>query len=701
MDTPAKSTSISTFSSRLNTKTSRANIYIIFIEFDSEQTSAIISFLRDNRFAPRGKNIETMPQLHQALTERSWDVIICKDQRGSFNPFVMTKELAAHEKDIPVIQLSEQSTYKDTTQALLNNVQAVLPIDSRELLLLYIKREYAQLTQRRKARYLEQQLEESQKRCKLLMDHSSLAIAFVKGQKIIYLNNAFSQLFGYQVATLLLNKSILSLVASQERNSLSQILSETGNASQNKRTMQLLAQRSDSSNFTAHIELQHIEFNQTQCIEISINSDQHPIHKNKFKDIDAITGLYNLNYFSNALESAIRQAQRGGNDCHLIYISILNLVEVRAQLGSEASRTLARDVADILNDEYPKAHIKSRLAENIFSIIYSDPNTQKTKQLANATFDRMSQHVCHYESAELTLQCIFALVPLSDASPGVQMVLERAQSSIFECANTPQVIVFNSEQDPLANSDQQSIKQVQKAFEKEQLRLVFQPIVPLVLNSECQHYEVLLRLIDEQNKSILPAQFLTSIENADLDEKMDRWVIATSISRFREELDTHRQLKLFISVTDTVWQRQELLLWLAEKLRSSRIQADHIVIQISEAQSANNLAEAEYFVKGLRQLKCLICLKHYGSTNRSKEIYRALDPDYIKFDGSFIQELADDIILGTHFTALLNNSKHSGKITIAPQVENPQVMSLLFKSEVGMVQGYYLQPPEEDMKYQF
>ena len=701
MDTTANLIPTSKLPSHLSPHSTRQNIYIIFIEFDSEQTSTIISFLRNHQFAPRGKNIETMQELHEALTERSWDIIICKSQQSSFDPFLMTRELVSHEKDIPVIQLYEELTIDDPALALKNNIQAVLAINDNQLLLLHITREYAQLELRRKARYLEQQLEESHNRCKLLMDHSSLAIAFIQEQKIIYLNNTFSQLFDYQVSTLLLNKSVLTLVAPQERNGLSQILSDCDNASQTKQTFQLLAQRSDKSNFTAHIELQQIEFNQTHCIEMLIDADQHQLQKNKFKEIDAITGLYNLNYFTNTLENSIRLSQRGGNDCHLIYIDVLNLAEIRSLLGAEASRTLARDIADVLTDEYPKAHVKARLSDNIFSILYSDPDTEKTQQLANATFERLSQHITLYEDSSLTAKCIISIVPLSDASPGVQQVLERAQRTIKVAANVPQVIVFNSDNNQLPNSDQQSMEQVKEALENEQLQLLFQPLVPLAFCSDYHHYEVLLRMIDKENNSILPAQFMFSMENADLDEAMDRWVIATSVYRFRKQLDNNQQLKLFISVTDTVWQREELLLWLAQLLRSSRIKADHIVIQISEAQSANKLSEAEYFVKGLRQLKCLICLKHYGSTNRSKDILKTLDPDYIKFDGSFIQELADDAILDPVFTALLKNAKNSGKITIAPQVEDPHIMSLLWKHEVGMLQGYYLQPPEKDMSYQF
>ena len=701
MDTPPNSSEINARSKKLSVNKTRNKIYIIFIEFDSAETSTIISFLRENNFAPRGNNIESMDALKTALSERTWDLILCKPQQPKVDLFIMTRELAALEKDIPVLQLCDETNQTNATQALLNNVQAVFLQHDTSLLLLYVEREYSQLENRRRARRLEQQLEDSQRRCRLLRDHSALAIAVIEDQKLVYLNNAFSQLFGYQVTTLLLNKSILSLVAEPERSGIGRLLTNFSNTGQNKQSYQLLAQRADNSNFTVHLELQQISVDHKTCIEITIDSNQHQLQKNKFADIDAITGLYNLNYFTDRLESSIRQAQRGGNDCHLIYIEILNLITVRSQLGNEASRTLARDIADILNDEFSKAHLKARLADNIFAIIYSDPDTLKTKQVASATFDRISQHITQYEDNQIEIQSIFAIVHLCDTSPGVQQIFERGQSVINHCQNKPQVSIFNAEHGTLVNDNQRSLQQVKAALENNQLQLLFQPLVPLVFNSKYQHYEVLLRMIDENEQHILPAHFLASIKNANLNEEMDRWVISQSISRFRQQLSNKQQLKFFINITDTVWQRDGLLLWLGEQLRLSRIQADHIVIQISESESANKLSEAEYFVNGLRQLNCLVCLKHYGSTNTSKNILKILDPDYVKFDGSFIQELAEEAILDNNFVALLSNLTNLGKITIAPQVENPQVMSLLWKSGLGMVQGYYLQPPTEDMKYQF
>ncbi|EPJ46562.1 MAG: hypothetical protein OFPII_19490 [Osedax symbiont Rs1] len=684
----------------------RQNIYIIFIEFCSTETSNIISFLRDNQFAPRGKNIDSIDQLLEAFSERSWDLIICQPQKSAFDPYLMARTLAELEKDIPVLQLREQPDKANITEGLLNNIQAVIPRDDYPLLLLFIQREYSYLQSRRSARLLQLQLSDSHKRCKMLMDHSALAIAIIHNQKIIYLNDAFCNLFGFQVHNNLLHKPILNLVASQERSGFSKLLAGFIDSGQNMQPYQVLAKRADNSNFTAHLEIQQVHYQQKDCIEIIVDNTRNLHTEHKFSELDAITGLYSIDFFTEALESNVKLAHRGGNNCHLLYIDVLNLKNIRSHLGNEAFITIARDIADILNEEFSKSHLIARLNDNIFAVIYLDPNSKKTEKLAYKLQARLNSHVTIYKQEKLQTENVIAIVTLTDTAPSAQQLIERAQRAIVQSENSsenPAKVVWYHPKKSTATSShqQQSIVQVREAIAQGKLRLLFQPLVPLVFASEQQHYEVLLRMIGTNNENILPANFLSSFSHANLNEEMDRWVIAQSINQFRHELDNNKQPKLFISVTDTVWEREALLLWIAESLRKSRIQADHIVIQISELESANKLAKAKYFVDGLRQLNCLVCLKHYGSTNNSQSILQTLDPDYVKFDGSYIRELTEEPASDLRFKSLLSHLKNLGKVTIAPQVETPKVMRLLWKSGVSIIQGHYLQAPEEEMHYDF
>ncbi|MEM5528765.1 EAL domain-containing protein [Gammaproteobacteria bacterium AS21] len=694
-----------TFANNLIEKTDdRLNLYIIFIEFNDLETSTIISHLRANQFAPRGHNVESLEELLTTVALRSWDLIICKSQQSIFNPYEMAQKLLSLEKDIPVLQLVNKPGQQETTEGLLNNIQAVLPSDNIDLLLLHIQREISHLQTRRSARSLYSQLTESQKRCQSLMDHSALAICFINNQTIVYVNDAFAQLLGYQVKEVLLNKPVFQLLASQENDGLSNLISQFKDSGQNQQPYQVLAKRADKSHFAAHIELKHAHYNDQDCIEITMDQQKKRKDEETFAKLDAITGLYNARFFDNFLENQIRQAHQGGNDSHLIYIEILNFSSTKSELGNQAGRSFARDIADIINSEFYKTHTKARLEDGVFCILYLEPSSDASIEKARRLAKRLQSHITQYEQHQIPLDAAIGLVPLTDTAPNVEQIYNRAKIAATQAStiadNELKITLFTLDNKAIDN-ELRSVKQAKEAIENDKLLLLYQPLIPLVFNSEQQHYEVLLRMIDDNNQVISPQQFLTSVGHANLDQEMDKWVIERSIDRFQLERTNNKALKLFISVTDTVWEKQGLLVWLAQSLRNSRIEADNIVFQISETQAATKLNEAKFFVDGLRQLNCLICLKHYGSTNRSQEIVKILNPDYVKLDGSYITELAENNALNDEFKSLLSTLKNLGKITIAPQVETPRVMSLLWKSKVCMIQGYYLQAPQPEIEYEF
>lgn len=695
--------SVSHTTSSSDRVTHRKNIYVIFIEFNDSDTSDIISLLRSHNFAPRGRNVEDWEQITQALSERVWDIIICKEQLNSFDPLSMIKKLHALEKDIPVIMLSETFVPERINVALQNDVQAFLPLNQPKLLLIHLEREYSHLETRRQARLTQLQLSECQKRNKLLMDCSSMPICFVSNQKVIYLNEAFCRLFGYQVTDQLLHKPLAALVASQERKGLTKLISEFLDTRQSKQTYQLLGRRADDSNFTLHLALQQAHYQDMSCIEITIENDISNAQQTKFDDLDPITGLYNGNYFSSTLEGNVRQAQRGSNDCHLLYIDILNLAQTKQQLGTEASKMLARDITDILNETFNKSHLKSRIKDNIFTVIYSDPDVDKAINITNTLYHRFKNHLSKLDNQTIEVSSAIAIVPISETTASVAQILKRGEEVIQQCLESEddRVSVFNIELSSAQQEQIQSIEQATYAIENNRLRLLFQPIVPLVFSSDQHYYEVLLRMVGDEDEDIPPAHFFDSMAYANLNERMDRWVINDSTQQLRQQLDSHQQLKLFISITDTVWEQQDFLVWIVEILRSTRIPADHLVIQISETEAASSLSRAKYFVEGLRKLNCLICLKHYGSTNNSHNVLKTLDPHYIKFDASYIQDISEGTNYDANFETLLSDLNSLGKITIAPQVETPKVISTLWKFGIGMVQGYYFQAPDKKLCYDF
>ena len=112
-------------------------------------------------------------------------------------------------------------------------------------------------------------------------------------------------------------------------------------------------------------------------------------------------------------------------------------------------------------------------------------------------------------------------------------------------------------------------------------RLLFQPIISLRGDSD-EHYEVLLRLLNQQGEEVPPGDFLGAAKNAGLAEKIDRWVILNSIKLLAEHRSKGHNTRLFVHLSANSLQDQTLLPWLSVALKAARLPSDSLVFQIGE-----------------------------------------------------------------------------------------------------------------------
>ena len=98
-------------------------------------------------------------------------------------------------------------------------------------------------------------------------------------------------------------------------------------------------------------------------------------------------------------------------------------------------------------------------------------------------------------------------------------------------------------------------------------------------------------------------------------------------------------------------------------------------------------------MESIRALGCSFALDDFGVGFSSFYYIRQLPIDYVKIDGSFIQNLADNPDDQILVKALCDVAKGFGKKTTAEFVENAATLTLLEKMQVDYAQGYHIGRP--------
>lgn len=683
----------------------RKNVQLLFLGLTAEETAPLITLLRTSRISPRGKQVNSEQEFLDALSERSWDLILCTIDRGDFSSKTAISHLKRLDKDIPVIQIIPSSDSHLLLQGLKNRIQAVVPLDEKELVLINIRRELDHLEHRRRLRKAEAALAEAEKRAQHLQDSSKNAIACLVDDKLVYVNDSFLDLFGIEGAKRALGKPLADFFNYDERAEFLEQLHTLTPDNRADLILQLNAQRSDRSEFTANLELSPTEHQNKFAIRALFRVDDHHTGRLLSEDLDFVSGLYNKDHLQKQLEQITQKALRGGNDCCLLYIQLDQLAQIKAKYGHEGSDQLIRDLSSLLRKRVNRAHLLTHPEEDTFVIVFNDPNIQTAQAFAEKLCSAIGKTSAKTSGMEVQSTCTVGITVINDNTPPQDEVIARAKSAIESFKEeSPQGngVRLHIPHAAVIEDEDNEFDQIRNSIENNDFRLLFQPIVNLVSeDQESHHYEVLLRLLNESEDELSPNDFMSAIGDAETAIKVDRWVIEHSLKALKKTLSQDHKNVLFMNISAHALADQKLFTWLSGVLRKNNIPAERLVFQISESDISISPNQAKHFTEMLHKIHCKICIKHFGSIPNSEGLLNSVDADYIKFDGSFIQELGKNPDQDEQLFNLAQQLSTMNKVTIAPLVENTKAMANLWKAGVDYVQGYYLQPPREKMDYDF
>jgi Amt family ammonium transporter len=95
----------------------------------------------------------------------------------------------------------------------------------------------------------------------------------------------------------------------------------------------------------------------------------------------------------------------------------------------------------------------------------------------------------------------------------------------------------------------------------------------------------------------------------------------------------------------------------------------------------------------LRKLGCKFSLDDFGSGLSSFTYLKNLPVDYLKIDGQFIRNVAEDFVDESMVRAITDVGRAMGIETIAERVETKQVLDKLRNLGIEFAQGFYLARP--------
>jgi Amt family ammonium transporter len=241
------------------------------------------------------------------------------------------------------------------------------------------------------------------------------------------------------------------------------------------------------------------------------------------------------------------------------------------------------------------------------------------------------------------------------------------------------------------------VSRITSAVEEGRLELFFQPIVGIGRDNLAGrgHYELLLRMRDEDGEIVSPDQFIPAAERYNLMSTLDRWVIRHALTQLADRNPEAGEARytLAINLSGTSLSEDRFLEFVIDELQQQALPQGAICFEITETAAISNLSRVIHFMQALKKLGCKFSLDDFGSGLSSFTYLKNLPVDYLKIDGQFIRHVVEDSVDESMVKAINDVGQAMGIETIAERVESQEVVEKLSELGIRYAQGYYFARP--------
>ncbi|MCW8906619.1 MAG: EAL domain-containing protein [Sedimenticola sp.] len=415
---------------------------------------------------------------------------------------------------------------------------------------------------------------------------------------------------------------------------------------------------------------------------------------------DALTGLVNRGSFDRKLDELLQESRISGRIHCMLYLDLDQFKIVNDTCGHVAGDDLLRQIASTLASHVRSGDTLARLGGDEFGVLLAGCNEVVAQRIANEMRQAILDFRFTWDDKTYSIGVSIGVVTITAQSEGVESVLSAADAACYaakDCGRN-QVHLYQPHVGEAAQrqGEMRWVSRLHAALEEDRFRLYVQPIVPVESGSGKKgHHEVLIRMEDERGELVPPGDFIPAAERYGLMPKIDRWVVARVFSLVKREYPVlvERGCRFAINLSGASVNDEDTLLFIGEMMSEYRIPPGMICFEITETAAIANIASANYFIRTLKQAGCIFSLDDFGSGLSSFAYLKNLPVDYLKIDGAFVRDLADDPVDFAMVQAINQVGQVMGLRTVAEFVENRRILDRLRLIGVDFAQGYGIARP--------
>ena len=416
---------------------------------------------------------------------------------------------------------------------------------------------------------------------------------------------------------------------------------------------------------------------------------------------DALTGLYNRNYFIKLLSEYVDQASKTNNTVSVMLFDIDNFRNINDGMGMVVGDELVQQFGLFLNDLCGEDMIGCHLHTDVYAIAIYNPSGSRTPDyLYREIRKRLREpfHISTGQNVRISVCVGVAEYPAASSSP--LELMNCAEIVVYKCkeAGGDNMQYFTSkDQESFVHAIELEEK-INQAIHNQDFVLYYQPQY-YTGNRKLRGVEALIRWWDKDGGIISPDTFIPVAEKNGSIVPLGKWVVEESVRQYavwRKQFGFPFVLSINISALQ--YKKDDFEESIMSVLNKYQVRPSEIELEITESILIDDFQAVTEKLKVLRGHGIRISLDDFGTGFSSLSYLKKFPIDTLKIDKSFINTVVSDSVTRVITESIVHMVKALGFESIAEGVEDEQQYKYLHAIGCDVIQGYLFSrplPPEQ------
>lgn len=437
----------------------------------------------------------------------------------------------------------------------------------------------------------------------------------------------------------------------------------------------LYALNEDCDKALLHDEIIKVLSMQTMEKELAIKEYREKLFKRYFRD--NLTNLPNIYKLRNDLDEKKKFS--------LVVFNIDNFHTINNFYGYMVGDFVIEKVSKYLKEHIQEHHLYKLSADEFALVIDEDMGFYELKEYLEVIYERIKNIVVEYQNINIYINFTMG----SSTNRDNKNIFSKVFMALKYAKETGAKFWIYEDRMNFENKYERNLQlsaTVRDAVENLKIFPYYQAIVDSK-SGEIKKYECLARMSDENERILSPALFIPVAKKIKLYNTVTKTIINKAFETFE---DSEFEFSINLSIEDIM--SSEIFNFIMRKLKSSKA-SKRVIFELLESDAIEDFIKVERFVSEVKRYGAKIAIDDFGSGYSNFKYLTKMSPDYIKIDGSLVQDIDVDKNALLVIETIVDFARKLGIKTIAEYVHSSVVLEMVKELNIDYSQGFYIDEP--------